>query len=260
MRRNFTLLELMVVIAIIGVLVTLLMPSLRRSREAAYTAVCLSNERQVFIHSQNFMSSYNNLLPALDGNHNGGTPGDTSDDTKSANPTGQSVMVELMLYSQGMDSLPGGNYKTEEYICPRDRVPNNSMSNNDERMTSYKANHYPWLSGGEPAGTHSVNSYAQTNLSRINPKTDVSLSDLIMFSEGDWANRSIVRNYTATFREDIDDLAYQGIKWHYRLDHMGKKKNTMTLNNVYFDGHAKTLSYWLNMDAMESTQWGFYNY
>lgn len=260
MYRKFTLLELLVVIAIIGVLVTLLMPSLQRSREAAHTVVCLSNERQVFIHSQNYMSSYNNMLPALDGNHNGGTPSDTSDDVKSANPSGQSVMVQLMLYSQGLDTLPGGNYKTEEYLCPRDRVPNNSMNNSDERMTSYKANHYPWLSGGLSAGTHSINSYVQTNPARINPKNEAPASDLIMFSEGDWANRTIVRNYTATFRGDIDDLEYQGVKWHYRLDHMGKRGNTMTLNNIFFDGHAKTLSYWLNLAEMDSTQWGFYNY
>ena len=260
MRRKFTLIELLVVIAIIGILASLLLPSLSRSREAAYTAVCISNERQIFIHSQNFMSSYDNFLPALDGNHNGGTPSDDSDDTKSSNPSGQSVMVELMLFSQGLDNLPGGNYKTEEYICPRDRVPAHTMQNNDERQTSYKANHYPWLSGGEATGTHSVNSYVPTNLDRIKPKNEASLSELIMFSEGDWANRTIVRNYTATLRDDADELEYQGIKWHYRLDHMGKRGNTMTLNNVYFDGHAKTLSYWLNMDEMESTQWGFYTY
>ena len=195
MRRNFTLIELLVVIAIIGILASLLLPSLSRSREAAYTVVCLSNERQVYVHSQNFMSSYDNLLPALDGNHNGGTPSDTSDDTQSSNPSGQSVMVELMLYAQGLDSLSGGNYKTEEFLCPRDRVPAHTMSNNDERQTSYKANHYPWLSGGEPAGTHSVNSYSQTNPLRIETKKETTLSDLIMFSEGDWANRTIVRNY-----------------------------------------------------------------
>lgn len=258
MRRNFTLLELLVVIAIIGVLVTLLMPSLQRSREAAYTVVCLSNERQVFVHSQNYMTSYDNKLPAIDGDHNGGTPGDNSDDTESVNPSGQSVMVQLMLYSQGLSTLPGGNYKTEEYICPRDRVPEHTMKNNDERQTSYKANHYPWLSGGDSAGQHLVNSYVQTNPAKINPKNDESISDLIMFSEGDWANRTIVRNYTIELR--TDDIEWQGVKWHYRLDHMGKKKNSLTLNNIYFDGHAKTLSHWTNLKDMKSTQWGFYHY
>ena len=105
-----------------------------------------------------------------------------------------------------------------------------------------------------------MNSYSQTNPLRIETKTETTLSDLIMFSEGDWANRTIVRNYTAILRDDSDDLAYMGIKWHYRLDHMGKRENTKTLNNVYFDGHAKTLSFWLNMEEMDSTQWVFYNY
>ena len=43
LNKKFTLLELMIVIAIIGILMTLLLPSLRKAREAAKTAVCMTN-------------------------------------------------------------------------------------------------------------------------------------------------------------------------------------------------------------------------
>ena len=45
--KKFTLLELLIVIAIIGILVSILMPSLTKAREKAQRAVCKSNQAQI---------------------------------------------------------------------------------------------------------------------------------------------------------------------------------------------------------------------
>ena len=71
-RSSFTLLELLIVIAIIGVLVTLLMPSLGKAREAARRAVCMSNQKQLFTMASLYAKANNQWIPRGAGNDGNG--------------------------------------------------------------------------------------------------------------------------------------------------------------------------------------------
>jgi prepilin-type N-terminal cleavage/methylation domain-containing protein len=62
-RRAFTLVELLVVIGIIALLVAILLPALRRAREAANAAQCSSNQRQLMMAFLMFAGEHKNHLP-----------------------------------------------------------------------------------------------------------------------------------------------------------------------------------------------------
>ena len=50
----FTLIELMVVVSIIALLIALLLPAIKSARENARTAICMSNQRQIYMGLHNY--------------------------------------------------------------------------------------------------------------------------------------------------------------------------------------------------------------
>jgi prepilin-type N-terminal cleavage/methylation domain-containing protein/prepilin-type processing-associated H-X9-DG protein len=64
LRTGFTLIELMVVIAIIGILMAILLPAVQAAREAARRSYCSNNLRQLAIGIQNHHDTFSVLPPS----------------------------------------------------------------------------------------------------------------------------------------------------------------------------------------------------
>ena len=70
-RSRFTLMELLVIVAIIGILVTLLLPSLRKARETSRNVICISNINQLGISAFAFSKENSGRLPSVNHQYSG---------------------------------------------------------------------------------------------------------------------------------------------------------------------------------------------
>ncbi len=112
-RSGFTLIELMVVVAIIGILLALLLPAVQAARAAARAAECKSQMRQIGIAFQQFCELHRGRFPETD--HSG---------------PGRSWIYTVAPHLENVDEIR---------ICPDDDARQERF---EKRATSYVISNY----------------------------------------------------------------------------------------------------------------------
>jgi prepilin-type N-terminal cleavage/methylation domain-containing protein len=64
-ENRFTLIELLIVIAIIGILASLLLPALKSARDSAHDISCLNGEKQLGVCMMSYGADYNGFFPSI---------------------------------------------------------------------------------------------------------------------------------------------------------------------------------------------------
>lgn len=100
--RGFTLVELLVVVAVIAILSSLLLPAVAKGKSHAHATACLSNQRQINLGLQMFADDHYGLLPG------------------AGNTTGTGV-GQIIPFPDGPQDQPESTLLRLKYL-PNDRV------------------------------------------------------------------------------------------------------------------------------------------
>lgn len=129
-RRAFTVIELLVTVAIVGVLTALLLPAVQSARESARKTVCRNNIRQLALALHNFESAYGSFPVGHDGPDHSLPPGHASG--TGVNWLGHlyytvPYVEQSQIFSQVFDSgrikVPWFRHPDHDALQPGSRLP-----------------------------------------------------------------------------------------------------------------------------------------
>lgn len=215
-HRGFSLLEVLVCIAVIAVLLALTLPALNAAKHSAERAVCASNLRQINVGFQGYLSDHKEQFPT-----HGLVPEWSYGGAEFIGPTRQPILASARPINRYVtpDSQTSGSAELGLFRCPSDaglwarglvskgRPPASELAFRtcfSTFGTSYLAN--PWLMDSVASGISGESRPLFLHELTVDP------SRLIVVGDPAWA-------YNARFSPLLPrtDVAKEA-RWHQRVD------------------------------------------
>jgi prepilin-type N-terminal cleavage/methylation domain-containing protein/prepilin-type processing-associated H-X9-DG protein len=266
---GFTLIELLVVIAVIALLMGVLMPALRKAREAGRTIACASNQKQVILALAAYAQNNDSRLPPSSADNGGGgwhRPNDL-------NWMQQYWSVRRPLTDAEMESVRDSYHYVGKYlgnILKEGKVFNCPLSGiRDDDVWPpygvaagtygefYRTGRYPFLpctyallwsfEGYNPPRKGGPRPFDAPNT--MADKNTLVIQDTLMYLESNpevsWYPNPADAYYSYyschPFTSALRAEPYYGLKMEFS-DILPKNMNNLKLNAGYLDGHVEKFS------------------
>lgn len=234
-QRAFTLIELMVVAAIILLLVAILLPTLDKAQEMAAVSICATNQRQLQLATIAYSSDNYNIFPpckqAIALKWDGSTDSKDDENSTASEPITRLDQSLLWRYFKNPDVL----------MCPIFK-----STTGDNALRSYSMN---WNAGSEKAGSHLGNQSLCTINKIKHPATFGLFTEENQWSFAPYSNAGIndadfvcqtwpTQDTIATYHLPEVNRYADASPYAYVPTHPDDLLNTGVGNVVFADGHV----------------------